>query len=193
MMTSSSPSSFLIKDVRIFTGSAEIPNGSVLVKDGKISQVSSSQLDPPDSSVQVISKPGHTLLPGLIDGHIHADGGNEIALPQSLRFGVTTVCDMHNEIGNVTKLRKQAEDASTCADIKTCGISATVKGGWPAAVVLLHDKSEEVTMHYQQSLCDYTNPHQTAKAIATWPDVQTEADAAQYIKDLWRTRLTISN
>ena len=84
--------SLLIKDVRIFTGEEEIPNGSVLIAGGKIHQVSSTQLDSPNADTKVISKPGHTLLPGFIDAHIHADQANTIALPQLLRFGVTTGC-----------------------------------------------------------------------------------------------------
>ncbi len=83
--------SFLLKDVRIFDGENTIDNGSVLVENGKISKVSSSEIQ---FDGQVFAKPGHTLLPGLIDVHIHADQANPAALPQSLRFGVTTVCDM---------------------------------------------------------------------------------------------------
>jgi alpha-D-ribose 1-methylphosphonate 5-triphosphate diphosphatase PhnM len=72
-------SSFLIKDVRIFDGERTIDNGSVLVEGGKISKVSSSPIDYEGTTY---SRPGHTLLPGLIDVHIHADGGNDVALPQ---------------------------------------------------------------------------------------------------------------
>jgi len=86
--------SFLVSDVRIFDGEKTIDSGSVLVEHGKISQVSTS---PISFSGTKISKPGHTLLPGLIDVHIHANGGSGVALPQSLRCGVTTVCDMANE------------------------------------------------------------------------------------------------
>lgn len=138
-------SSFVIRDVRIFTGDEEIPSGSVIVENGKITQVSDTQLDPPGSSSSVISKPGCTLLPGLIDAHIHADKANPVALPQSLRFGVTTVCDMHNETWNVTKLRQQAKEDPNAADFKTCGPSATIENGWPIPVVTAHDKSEEVS------------------------------------------------
>ena len=84
--------SFLVKDVRIFDGENTIDKGSVLVEHGNISRVSSSPIEYDGTTY---SKPGHTILPGLIDVHIHADGANPIALPQSLRFGVTTACDMH--------------------------------------------------------------------------------------------------
>lgn len=136
--------SFLIRDVRIFTGDEEIQNGSVLVMNGKIHQVAETQLDPPSEDFSVISKPGHTLLPGFIDAHIHADHANDIALPQSARFGVTTVCDMHNEPKNVIKLRKQAEEDGDSAEFKTCSVAATIDNGWPEPVVTAHDKSEEV-------------------------------------------------
>ena len=84
-------SSFLMKDLRIFDGETTIENGSILVEDGKISKVSSSTIgyDGP-----TFSRPGHTVFPGLIDVHIHADKANEVALTQSLRLGLTTVCDM---------------------------------------------------------------------------------------------------
>ena len=133
--------SFLLKDVRIFDGEDTIDNGSVLVEDGKISQVSSS---PIQYDGRTYSRPGHTVLPGLIDVHIHANGGNTVALPQSLRFGVTTVCDMHNEWYNIQKLQKQIEGGD-CADLKTTSFAATIDMGWPMPVVLAHDKSEEVS------------------------------------------------
>lgn len=136
--------SLLIRDVRIFTGEYEIPNGSVLVSGDKIQQVSEGQLEAPNASTKILSRPGHTLLPGLIDAHVHVDGANPVALPQALRFGVTTVCDMHNEPSNVAKLRKQASDYSDAADFKCCSMAATIKGGWPEAVVTAHDKSPEV-------------------------------------------------
>lgn len=132
--------SFLISNVRIFDGEKTIDSGSVLVENGKISKVSASSIDFAGTK---ISKPGHTLLPGLIDVHIHADKGNVNALPQSLRCGVTTVCDMANEWPNIQKLRKQLEGGD-CADLKTTSFAATVENGWPIPVVTAHDKSEEV-------------------------------------------------
>jgi len=98
--------SFLITDVRIFNGETFIEKGYVLVRDGKISQVGAGSPPSESTDLPVLSKPDHTLLPGLIDAHIHSDKGNIASLEQSLRFGVTTVCDMHNELVNVEKLKK---------------------------------------------------------------------------------------
>ena len=58
-------STLLIKDVRIFDGENEISSGSVLVENGLIKRVSEGVLNAPDASTVVISKPGHTLIPGI--------------------------------------------------------------------------------------------------------------------------------
>ncbi|XDG05477.1 hypothetical protein ABKA04_005092 [Annulohypoxylon sp. FPYF3050] len=159
--------SLLIKDVRIFDGENEIPSGSVLVENGLIKQVSEGSLDVPDASTVVISKPGHTLIPGIIDGHIHAhiDEQNTV-LGQALKFGVTTVCDMHQEEENLAELRSRALNDPNSADFKTSSQAATILGGWPAAVITAHDKSEE-----------------TLAQIATWPDLKSRADVETFIRD----------
>lgn len=138
-------SSLLITNVRIFDGENEISDGSVLVEGGVIKQVGEGELKAPSPSTVVISKPGHTLIPGIIDGHIHADLDAECtALTQSLKFGVTTVCDMHQEAENIGKLRARATEDPDAADFKTSSQAATVSGGWPMAVITAFDKSEEV-------------------------------------------------
>ncbi|KAF2104929.1 hypothetical protein NA57DRAFT_29617 [Rhizodiscina lignyota] len=156
---------FLIKDVRIFTGEDEIPNGFVYIQSGLIRSFGSTVPDKLDSGILVISKPNHTLLPGLIDCHIHASKGNEQALYQSIKFGVTTVMDMHNEAVNVNKLKILAKADKDCADFKSAGMAATIDNGWPIPVVTAHDKSEE-----------------TMAEIATWPKLKTKADVDAYMK-----------
>jgi len=146
--------SFIIKDVRIFDGESEIPNGYVLVESGTIKSFGSTAPTNLPSDVKVISKPGHTLLPGLIDAHNHVNKGNDIALRQALRFGVTTLMDLHNEIPNCIKLKKMAkEEVSLAADFKCAGLAATIDNGWPVPVVTAHDKSPEVkSTPYNHSL-----------------------------------------
>jgi cytosine/adenosine deaminase-related metal-dependent hydrolase len=140
------PTSFVLSDLRIFTGTELIESGHVVVKNGIISSVSAGP-PPVDVSTTVFSKPGHTVVPGFIDAHIHADKGQEIALYQSLKFGITTVMDMHNETVNVHKLKKlAAENRDEAADFKAAGMAATIEGGWPMPVVTAHDKSEEVSL-----------------------------------------------
>lgn len=136
------PSSLLFQNVRIFDGHVEIPNGYALVQDGVIAQVSTRPISPPDGSTTVIDKPGHTLMPGLIDGHVHVY--EAAALKQSLQFGVTTVCDMHNEPDIISRMRTVAAEDSDAADLRAACHGATIEGGWPAALLLSHDASTEV-------------------------------------------------
>ncbi|RAH64892.1 subtilisin-like protein [Aspergillus aculeatinus CBS 121060] len=64
---------FLFCHVRIFTGRMEISLGSVLVENGIITAVSDqAEMQPPNASTIVLSCSGHTLFPGFIDGHVHA-------------------------------------------------------------------------------------------------------------------------
>lgn len=133
--------SFLVQDARIFTGEHVLESGNVLVENGTIKYVGS---ETPNTDVPIVSGSGSTLIPGLIDAHIHADKGKVIALEQSLRFGVTTVCDMHNEPPNVSKLKKVAKERNDVADFKSSCLAATIDQGWPVPIVTLHDKSEEV-------------------------------------------------
>jgi len=154
---------FLLRDIRIFTGEGTIDEGYVHVHDGKIKSVGPIS-DAPLEPVKTYSKPGHTLLPGLIDCHIHADRADPEALPQALRFGVTTVCEMHNELENVQKLKKQTLEPDT-ASYKTAGQAATIENGWPIPVITAHDKSPE-----------------TAAAIAKWPKLTDQSSVVEYLE-----------
>ncbi|TLD29804.1 hypothetical protein E2P81_ATG06098 [Venturia nashicola] len=160
--------SFIIRDVRIFDGQNAIENGHVLVESGKITSLGAGS--PSSSSgIKSISKPGHTLLPGLIDAHNHLHGGNVDALKQALRFGVTTIMDLHNEVDSFLKIKKVAvEDGfkKEGADFKCAGIAATIENGWPVPVVLAHDKSPEMLAE-----------------VAKWPRLRTEEDVQIYLKE----------
>ncbi|KAF1931147.1 uncharacterized protein M421DRAFT_99059 [Didymella exigua CBS 183.55] len=162
-------SSFVLRDVRIFTGESTIEEGYVLVEGGKIKSVGLiSSFPPHEISIKTYSKPGHTVLPGLIDCHIHADKADPEALPQALRFGVTTVCDMHNELPNVLKLKQQTQESDT-ASYKTAGQAATIENGWPIPVITAHDKSPE-----------------TLASIATWPKLTDRTSVIEYLT--WTSR-----
>ena len=106
----------VFKNARVFDGStAECDEGMfVLVADGRIQEVSQSPLPAPRA--QAIDAAGRTLMPGLIDAHVHAFAsdaavGNIEAmgeayrtahavrmLEHALQCGVTTVRD----VGGVT-------------------------------------------------------------------------------------------
>ena len=144
-------STFIIKDVQVFTGEDVIGNGYVLVRDGQIEAYGEGS--PPTEDIAVVSKPGYTLLPGLIDAHVHVVSKGDLPLKQSIRFGVTTVLDMFGEPDDVAMLKALAKKDVSYADFKSACHGATVKDGWPEQVVVAHDKSPEANIvpHILQS------------------------------------------
>jgi predicted amidohydrolase YtcJ len=78
---------------------------------------------------EVIDAGGATVLPGLIDAHVHLVPG---ALAQSLTFGVTTVLDMFSKPGLVASAKEQAGSRPDVADVRSSGVGATAPGGHPS-------------------------------------------------------------
>jgi len=84
-------SDFVVRNARIFDGSRVIANGDVWVENGMIRAVGSN-LAPP-AGIPTIDGTGKTLLPGLIDTHVHTMA-NDNFLKSALALGVTTELDM---------------------------------------------------------------------------------------------------
>lgn len=124
--------SFVITDARVFDGNKIVEGASVLVEDGLIKQI--GRIDEAETNgIQVISRPGHTLLPGLIDAHCHPYEHASLS-EQSFRFGITTLLDMHNLHDNAVLQKKWSQERKDFPDVKSCHFAATIKNGWPAWV-----------------------------------------------------------
>ncbi|HTS35910.1 MAG TPA: amidohydrolase family protein [Candidatus Solibacter sp.] len=93
---------FVVRNVRIFDGRRVIPNGDVWVDNGVIKAVGANVATP--DGVLTIDGRGKTLLPGLIDTHVHTMG-NDHFLKSALALGVTTELDM----GSAPKYADQIE------------------------------------------------------------------------------------
>jgi imidazolonepropionase-like amidohydrolase len=120
------PAATFFDDVRVFDGSKVWPKADVLVQHGKIVAIA-EQLDTPVGANRIAAA-GHTLLPGLIDSHVHAYLN---ARRDALRFGVTTVMDMFSDArqlpaARAERLKLSATDQS---DQYSAGTLATVAGG----------------------------------------------------------------
>src|SRR5437870_19862 len=99
-------------------------------QDWMIRSVIGGGVRPPESAV-VIDGAGRTLLPGLIDAHVHI--GHEETLEQAAALGVTTVLDMWGDPNTLMPLKKAIEQGEhpNAADFRTAGTGATVPGGHP--------------------------------------------------------------
>ncbi|MFC0628892.1 amidohydrolase family protein [Kribbella deserti] len=121
------PKGFLLRDVRIFDGRRVIERGSVLVAGGHI--VAAGRLPRMDHPV-VYDGHGRTVLPGLIDSHVHSYPEGRA---DALRFGVTTELDMMNDPAMIPAARAQRRSArkTTTADLWSAGNGISVPGGHP--------------------------------------------------------------
>ena len=123
----STPAPLLIRNVRVFDGERVFERRDVWIENGSIARV----LDATESttSVEAIDGHGRTLLPGLIDAHVHVPGVPDEALRQFADLGVTTVLDM---FGGGRKLASRqrivVEHVPGMADLRLAGFGATAPG-----------------------------------------------------------------
>ena len=117
---------FAVVNVRVFDGGRVIPAATVVVRDGRIEAVDPGAKTP--AGVQVIDGAGKTLLPGLIDAHVHTFG---MARRDAIRFGVTTELDMFTDWHSLAELKRDRESMNNTAlsDVFSAGTLVTVRGG----------------------------------------------------------------
>jgi hypothetical protein len=137
----------LFRDIRVFDGDRTF-QGSVVISEGVISSViKSREALALTKAFTIVEGQGFTLIPGLIDSHIHAHirpGKCAKVLEPALSSGITTLLDMHNNPDIVQKLKQLCSVSQSLPDLKSACYAATIEGGWPKPIVLHHDDSEQV-------------------------------------------------
>lgn len=125
---------YVIRNVRVFDGETVAERQTVVVSQGRIAAVGGSSVTVP-AGAQEVTGDGRTLMPGLMDAHIHLPAfpvtAPAEALRQSLDFGVTTSIVMGTAFGqSVARLKALEEaDAPDMSAVISAGIMATVPGG----------------------------------------------------------------
>ncbi|MGI4720602.1 MAG: CIA30 family protein [Janthinobacterium lividum] len=115
----------LVRDVRVFDGERAHERRTVLFDKGVIVDSDFRGAAPPGA--RIVDGAGRTLLPGLIDSHVHAF--RYLELP--LLFGVTTQVDMFNGVALMQEVSAAmaAGKNGGRADMFSAGTLATAKGG----------------------------------------------------------------
>lgn len=122
--------SFAVRDVLLFDGERAHEHRTVVVANGRIARIGGPELEP--GGARVVDGRGRTLLPGLIDAHVHVPDDAEQALRQAASLGVTTVLDMFSGGERFARLKRlAAEDPPHLASLLTAGVGATAPGGHP--------------------------------------------------------------
>ncbi|KAJ5573931.1 uncharacterized protein N7459_008358 [Penicillium hispanicum] len=154
----------LISNARIFDGASVISqSGHVLIQAGRIKQISLGEPLTPPADAVVVDAAGCTLLPGLIDAHVHVF--REVSLLETaIEYGVTTMLDMHNEphwFQEISAITRARNDVS---DVKSACFGATITNGWPEAIVRLT-----------------TNDPNIDDRISKWPKLIDQASVEEYL------------
>jgi imidazolonepropionase-like amidohydrolase/ABC-type multidrug transport system permease subunit len=139
--------SFVLRGARIFVGDGKvIENGAVLVRGGKIAAVFEGEgPDAKSLNAESVEAAGKTILPGLIDVHVHlgAPGGfyQDMStykqrdamlrnLAAYLYSGVTTVRSVGDSLGDILQTRLMVNRGERLgAELFTCGPLFTAEGG----------------------------------------------------------------
>lgn len=143
-----------ITDARIITGTGEVlEDGNVLIKGNKILSIQTDRANLPD--IRKIDAEGKTVLPGLIDAHIHLLVENQRAIPQSskelrnyitkglpdrlnsyLEAGITTVMSTGDFWPAIGKVQNSIRSGNLAGPrVITSGPVFTAPGGHPAVTI----------------------------------------------------------
>jgi imidazolonepropionase-like amidohydrolase len=123
---------YVIRNVRVFDGETIAERQTVVISQGNIAELGGSTIAVP-AGAQEVEGEGRTLLPGLIDAHVHLPFfASAEALQQNLAFGVTTVVVMWAPPPLVSQLKEfEATNRPDVAAVLTAGTGATAPGGHP--------------------------------------------------------------
>jgi len=117
-------------NARIFDGE-QVTEARTVVVQGPLIRAVGGGL-PADATI--IDARGATLMPGLIDAHVHTDTDG---LRDALLFGVTTELEM---MGHWTaREREEVADRDDIADLRSPGMGMTPPGGHPTEYMALSD------------------------------------------------------
>lgn len=177
-----------ITNIRIFDGNQIIASRHIVVKGESIISVGGDL--PADATI--IDGENATLLPGLIDAHVHTSIGG---LRDALKFGVTTELEMN---GDFTKRGReiQLKNVNDVADVRSAGTAITAPGGHPDELLPDGDEIPEFVLKElaklseedrESMLAAYAHDHEEIPQVTTVEEavkhVHTQVEnGADYIK-----------
>ncbi|MBT3222009.1 MAG: amidohydrolase family protein [Proteobacteria bacterium] len=140
------PKITLIADVHILTsdGTVEGPY-DVMLRDGIIEDI--SDISAPVLADHVVDGTGATLMPGLVDAHVHVDSmpaiPGRLHLPKTrdnfegwLYSGITTVFDLGSDLDRIESLQRKVDRGKLSGpSVFTTGKCFGAPGGHPASAI----------------------------------------------------------
>jgi imidazolonepropionase-like amidohydrolase len=153
-----------ITNARIFNGECVIDDQTVVINGTCIQAVGGEV----PAGATVVDAHGATLVPGLIDAHVHTDLDG---LHDALLFGVTTELEMMGHW--TTEERHQVAERDDVADMRSPGMGITPPGGHPTEY--MPDSDDERMREFAYPFV--STPDEAIKFVAA-----QVAGGADYIK-----------
>lgn len=124
--TENTGETLVIGPTRLFDGDEIIENAWLLVRDGQVIEAGTDVEVPADATR--VEAPGQTLIPGLIDSHVHTFGS---ARQDAARFGVTSLLDMFTAPAMLIRAATERDSLAptAAADLYSAGMLATAPNG----------------------------------------------------------------
>jgi imidazolonepropionase-like amidohydrolase len=154
-----------IKNVHIFDGENIIDKKLILIEGERI--LSIGGVIP--TGATVIDADNATIMPGLIDSHVHTDING---LHDALLFGVTTELEMMGRWS--FKERKEIAERHDVADIRSAGMGVTPPGGHPSQYM---KSSNNLLLRFFYRYPFVSTPEEAVKFVK-----KQVANGADYVK-----------
>ncbi len=141
------------------TGKAPVPHSTIIIEQGKIQKVGTNLQIPEDSDVFDLK--GKTVIPGLIDAHVHISGSSRLDRPGSshlvqgysnvemregcLRWGVVAVRSCGHFVDETLAFRDGVNNGTIERSPRVCmsGPMFQAPGGHPCYTVFMADPDVE--------------------------------------------------
>jgi imidazolonepropionase-like amidohydrolase len=126
------------------TGAEPIPDGVVVIHDKRILAVGEASDFRLPAGVNIIDAQGGTILPGLINAHVH----HSAPVEQRRRFleeGVTSVCDLGTPLREMPLFVETESTTGRAARVFYAGPIITAPGGYPDGLYHTDGFNYEVT------------------------------------------------
>lgn len=113
------------------TGADPIPAGLVAIQGNRIVAIGqSADFEIPDEAL-VIDAAGGTILPGIINSHVHSVSSAETRRQSFLLEGVTSVCDLGIPLSRMPEYEQENTESGPAARGFQAGPIITAPGGYP--------------------------------------------------------------
>jgi imidazolonepropionase-like amidohydrolase len=117
----------IIQNVNFFDGDSVIPSATVLVQENTVKEIIVNK-NTAFEGANVIEGKGKTIIPGLINAHVHAWRNKHSR--ESVKSGVLTMLDLFNgDLAAIDTLRKSGDTSRYFAYYYSAGFTVTVPKG----------------------------------------------------------------